>query len=221
MRHELYAYRVAKGQPILITFSPNERHNMIMIRLSRTRSSDPLAKHKSKQGELHRHYGKLDEPSSLCDVEELGGVSVGQLMSMIPTPDERRSILAKDPLASVYGFRMLCKLALKALFGVRACSKCPECNCSPEGGCVDIFSNVANAEGGSFGLMEAYFGSIEHQKEDSQHLHMFGWVQCMHQYKTLYEIAAMIRNDNKLLEQSLAYVNHVCAESYADDSTFA
>jgi hypothetical protein len=220
MRHELYAYRVAKGQPILITFSPNERHNMIMIRLSRTRSSDPLAKHKSKQGEMHRHYGKLDEPSSLCDVEELGGVSVGQLMSMIPTPDERRSILAKDPLASVYGFRMLCKLALKALFGVRACSKCPECNCSPEGGCVDIFSNVANAEGGSFGLMEAYFGSIEHQKEDSQHLHMFGWVQCMHQYKTLYEIAAMIRNDNKLLEQSFAYVNHVCAESYADESTF-
>ena len=47
MRHELNAYWVAKGQSILVTFSPNERHNMIMIRLSRTRNSDPLAKHKS------------------------------------------------------------------------------------------------------------------------------------------------------------------------------
>ena len=89
---------------------------MIMIRLSRTRNGDPLAKHKSDTGEMHYHFGKLEEPQEFS-------IGVDELMSRIPTSDERRSILAKDPLASVYGFRMLCKLALKALFGVRACSK--------------------------------------------------------------------------------------------------
>jgi hypothetical protein len=129
MRYELCAYRVNKGLPIFITCPPNERHNALMIRMSRTRMSDPLAKH-CKQ---HKHWGKISEPradgskdGSNTNNTVLGEVSVDALIDTLPNTDVRRKILAKDPLASVYGFRLLCKIALSALFGGRVCSKCPE-----------------------------------------------------------------------------------------------
>ena len=51
MRHKLTAYRVALGRPIMVTISPNERHNMLMIRLSRTRESDPMAEEERRTSE--------------------------------------------------------------------------------------------------------------------------------------------------------------------------
>ena len=113
--------------------------------------SDPLAKH-CKQ---HKHWGKISEPCADGGKDEsntnntvLGEVSVDALIDTLPNTDVRRKILAKDPLASVYGFRLLCKITLSALFGGRVCSKCPECN-HDEHGCVDMFGSVAKAEGAS------------------------------------------------------------------------
>ena len=216
MRYELCAYRVNKGLPIFITWSPNERHNALMIRMSRTRMSDPLAKH-CKQ---HKHWGKINEPradggkdDSNTNNTVLGEVSVDALIDTLPNTDVRRKILAKDPLASVYGFRLLCKITLSALFGGRVCSKCPECN-HGEHGCVDMFGSVAKAEGGISGRMEAFYGSIENQKEDSQHLHTMIWLQSMYQQKTLIEIAQMIRDNTDLVTDTHAFSEHVCQESY-------
>ena len=216
MRYELCAYRVNKGLPIFITWSPNERHNALMIRMSRTRMSDPLAKH-CKQ---HKHWGKINEPRADGSKDDsntnntvLGEVSVDALIDTLPNTDVRRKILAKDPLASVYGFRLLCKITLSALFGGRVCSKCPECN-HGEHGCVDMFGSVAKAEGGISGRMEAFYGSIENQKEDSQHLHTMIWLQSMYQQKTLIEIAQMIRDNTDLVTDTHAFSEHVCQESY-------
>ena len=60
MRHELCGYRVAFGRPILVTWSPSERHNMLMIRLSRVRDSDPLSR--SAAGHA---LGGIDSPELL------------------------------------------------------------------------------------------------------------------------------------------------------------
>ena len=170
MRHELTAYRVFLGRPIMVTISPNERHNMLMIRLSRTRESDPMANEERRTSEEGEPFwGSINEPK-LVESELLGEVSVDSLLGAIPKSGKRRQILARDPLASVYGFRMLCKIVMATLFGVRICSKCPDCNFK-EGGCVDAFGSVALSEGGSFGRSDGYYGSIENQKEDSQHLH--------------------------------------------------
>ena len=41
MRFEIQGYRIRYGVPIFVTFSPDEAHNMLMVRLSRTRQKDP------------------------------------------------------------------------------------------------------------------------------------------------------------------------------------
>ena len=42
MRFQTQAFRIKHGTPLLITFSPDESHNLLMIRLSRTRRRDPV-----------------------------------------------------------------------------------------------------------------------------------------------------------------------------------
>ena len=41
MRYDTNAGRVRRGVPIFVTFSPDEKHNLLMLRLSRCRRSDP------------------------------------------------------------------------------------------------------------------------------------------------------------------------------------
>ena len=41
MRFDIQGYRIRYVVPIFVTFSPDEAHNMLMIRLSRTRRNDP------------------------------------------------------------------------------------------------------------------------------------------------------------------------------------
>ena len=41
MRFETHAGRIRRGVPLFVTFSPDEKHNMIMLRLARSRTSDP------------------------------------------------------------------------------------------------------------------------------------------------------------------------------------
>lgn len=195
MRHELNAYRVALGRMVMVTISPNERHNTLMIRLSRVRESDPI-------GGASKVWGAIDKPK-LVESEEVGEVAIEMLLDSVPSVDDRRQILARDPLASVYGFRLLCKIMMSTLFGVRVCSKCPDCNFK-EGGCVDAFGSVALSEGGGFGRADGYYGSIENQKEDSQHLHCMWALQCMYQFKSLHEIAGMLRHNCSVIKASLA-----------------
>jgi hypothetical protein len=45
MRFDTNALRVRYGVPIFVTFSPDEKHNLLMIRLSRTRKKDPVLLH--------------------------------------------------------------------------------------------------------------------------------------------------------------------------------
>ena len=210
MRRELLAYRVALGRPIMVTFSPSERHNILMIRLSRARASDPVV---AVKHETQHMWGGLNEPE-LLEHTELGEIDIADLLDKLPSSDERRSILAKDPLASVYGFRLLCKLSLATLFGVRVCTKCPDCNLGD--GCVDEFGSVAAAEGGVFGRPDGYYGSLENQKEDALHVHMMLWLQCLNQHMTLEEIALRMINDSQLLQQYKSFKSHVCSENYHD-----
>ena len=42
MRFDTHAYRVRHGVPIFVTFTPDEAHNTVMLRLSRARRGDPV-----------------------------------------------------------------------------------------------------------------------------------------------------------------------------------
>ncbi len=41
LRFETHAGRIRRGVPFFVTFSPDEKHNMVVLRLARSRASDP------------------------------------------------------------------------------------------------------------------------------------------------------------------------------------
>ena len=65
--------------------------------------------------------------------KDFATVPLRHLIDLLPTYEERQKLLARDPLACADGFRVLCRLALKHLFGMRVCPKCPDCNASSAG----------------------------------------------------------------------------------------
>ena len=179
MRFDTHAMRVRYGVPIFVTFTPDEGHNLIMLRLSRTRRNDPvLSGSESVRG--RKVSGRRDPPlgRELKDDVVLG-IPADAWKQWLPAHDERRTILARDSLASVDGFRLLCEVVFEHLWGVRTCPYCPKCN-TDEGltPCQDMLGSSATAEGGIFGRVDAVYASIEAQKsKGSLHAHFQVWVQ--------------------------------------------
>ena len=162
MRHQTHAYRVCYGTSLFLTFSPSERDTTLMLRLARARRSDPaIAQEGSKK------FQARDEP----DLEvEFCRLDPEALAAELPPYDERRAMLARDPLACLEGFKTLVQLALRHLLGVRFCPCCPDCVTS-DTPCVDAFGSSAMACGGIFGRVDAVFGSLETQKNGAFHGH--------------------------------------------------
>ena len=155
MRFDLQAMRIKYGVPIFVTFSPDEVHNMVMLRLSGVRRKDPVLTHACRDIRL---LSSRIEP--VMDQDVCVSVPVEMLVPNLPTHDTRRAVLAKDPLASVDGFRVLVLLAYRHLFGMRVCSRCPDCNNGNNSTpCQDMFGSSASPEGGIFGRIDAGFTS--------------------------------------------------------------
>ena len=67
MRYDTHAFRIAHGVPLFVTLFPDEKHNLLMVRFSRSRRNDPAV---NVQGaEIMKKMGQIDQPS--LD-EELG-----------------------------------------------------------------------------------------------------------------------------------------------------
>jgi hypothetical protein len=107
----------------------------------------------------------------------------------LPDYEARRALLARDPLACAYGFRVLVLLAFRHIFGLRFCFNCPDCAASNQP-CTDAFGSNATATGGVFGCIDAVYGSLECQRCGAEHLHGQFFVQCLHQVKSLSELVA-------------------------------
>ena len=164
MRHQTHANRICHGTPLFLTFSPSERDSTLMLRLARAQQADPAL---AREDAISRQT--LDRNKPELDVE-FHHLSPEALAAELPTYDERRALLAKDPLACSDGFRTLVQLALRHLFGVRYCSQCPNC-CNTDEPCTDAFGSNATACGGIFGRIDAVYGSIECQKSGTLHAH--------------------------------------------------
>ena len=77
----------------------------------------------------------------------------------------------------------------------------------------------SNAElmGGLAGRADALFGAVECQKSNgSLHFHFFAFVQRVHQYATMKEIAELL--EEKLVDAAdlKHFLSNICCESYAD-----
>ena len=136
-------------------------------------------------------------------------VMVCATLQELPLYDERRALLARDPLACAEGFRTLVMLTLRHLFGVRYCPDCPNCARSDRP-CMDAFGSNATAKGGIFGRIDAIYGAIECQKSGSLHLHTQAFVQCYHQFRPLSELVTLSNERQlELLRRYSTYSAHV------------
>ena len=69
--------------------------------------------------------------------------------------------------------------------------------------------------GGFAGRADALFGAVEAQKSNgSLHLHFKLFVQRLHQYFTLKEIADFIQEGFANLDEFKEYMSNICTESY-------
>ena len=106
MRFDIHALRVRYGIPIFVTFSPDESHSILMVRLSRTRRNYPVFQSKVAQG-LQNFCG-ADAPKLIVkEGDAIFSVSAQALLDKSPDYDERKQILATDSLASVDGSRIM------------------------------------------------------------------------------------------------------------------
>ena len=73
------------------------------------------------------------------------------------------------------------------------CPFCPHCS-NTKYPCQDALGSVAEAMGGIVGRVDAMFGAVESQKvTGALHYHFFIFVQRLHQYATLKEIAEKLQ----------------------------
>ena len=154
MRHEIQAFHVFYGAPLIVTFSPNERHNTLMLRLSRTGHNDLV----SIAQPCLRRWGGHAHPSLELPIDALSPA--------LPSYEQRKLVLSQDPLACMSAFRIIVRLAMSTIFGVRVCLCCPRCN-SPMGKstCQNIFGSVASSEGRFIGRLYACLGSLRTKKK--------------------------------------------------------
>ena len=189
-----------------------------MLRMVRVRASDPAA----AQDEFERKLGRLREPV-LLEENDISATSVHleELKHWIPDYERRRVALARDPLASVDGFRVILYLVMKYLFGMRVCNQCPDCNGGAVHGntpCQDAFGSNAEPEGGIFGRIDAAYISIEAQKSaGALHAHCQLFVQCFHQHRPLTDLLQLAPARLRQLNSDLLrYKAEVSREDYAD-----
>ncbi len=223
MRFDINALRVKYGVPIFVTFSPDEKHNLLMIRLSRTRKKDPVLLNDAAAS----LFGCRDAPrlgrakyTQHSQDDVFLALRPEDLADQVPSYDVRRALLAKDSLASVDGFRIMVLLAYEHLFGMRVCPNCPHCNhdeaVSP---CQDLFGSNAKAEGGVFGRIDAGYTSFEAQKSTGAlHAHSQLFVRCLHQHKPLSEVLQSFTDRPELVEKYLKYKEHVCRQMFSSEA---
>jgi hypothetical protein len=196
---------VEYGNGIFMTISPGERHNYLAIRLSRHRKLDPYMQHSTEQ----RAWCSPDHPS-------LEPLSTDEFNFEIPGFDLRRLMMAQDPLAAVNAFFVQVRTVLATALGVRMCPPCPHCAFS-QNPCQDALGSNAEIMGGMAGRADAMYGAVECQKSNgSLHFHFILYVQRLHQYSTLKEIAELLERELVHAEELKDFVSNLCCTSYTD-----
>ena len=213
IRHIVFSSRVVYGTPVFMTVTPGERHSGLAVRLFRGRRNDPAYKFGSPD---FLPYVGYDSPSLCGPSESEPEEATFDIADDLPDYDLRRLITARDPLCCVNAFLVACMVELPLLYGFRMCPKCPQC-AECEEPCMDAFGSNATPMGGGAGRCDAMVGAVEAQKaEGVLHLHMFLFLQMVHQFTPLQELADLIRAGILSSQSWKNYISHVRCASYPD-----
>ena len=208
--HLLFSSRVVYGLPVFMTVTPSERHSGLAVRLSRYRRSDPGI---TSSAQDFMPWIGFNAPS--LTASDMESVDVE-----LPEYDLRRLMTARDPLCCLNAFWVLMTVVLPSLYGLRMCPHCPKCVTS-RCPCMDVFGSNGTPMGGSAGRADALVGAVEAQKaEGVLHLHLFLFLQMLHQFMTLHDIAEHLRQGLVSVEAMKTFVSFVRSASYSDVDAF-
>ena len=100
------------------------------------------------------------------------------------------------------------------------CPRCPH-RAQSKYPCQDALGSNAEAMGGIVGRVDALFGAVEAQKTTGGlHYHFFMFVQRLHQFATLKEIAEKIREGLVQATELKHFLSQICCEKYPDPEQF-
>jgi hypothetical protein len=128
--HCCFGFRVVHGEAIFITVSPNRRHSAMVLKLSRARKNDTSLRADDDTSRARREHCGPESPhifTQYCVTED---PDAEQVSVEIPLPDilTRQGWNAQDPLASCHHYLFVMYVIVPAVFGVRMCFCCPDCN---------------------------------------------------------------------------------------------
>ena len=115
--------------------------------MSRTRRNDAVFA--EGNDEVGRQFARRRAPAPDKDYEDdiFLNIPIEKLQDHVPSYDDRRTMLARDSLASVDGFRIIVALTMEFLFGLRCCPFDPDCNNGEHAcPCQDIFGSSSSPE---------------------------------------------------------------------------
>eukprot|EP00959_Pyramimonas_sp_CCMP1952_P150958 3159070-Pyramimonas_sp.AAC.1 len=217
--HEMRWACINYGTGIFCTISPGERHNYLACRLGRYRVDDPFVAGKSRRKWAGKNAPSL-EPTSDDRFEQAEMQADDEVQFEVPGYNLRRLYLAEDPLSAVNAFFVQIRTILATMLGVRMCPNCPHCS-QTEWPCQDRLGSSAESMGGIAGRVDAVGGAVEAQKTSGGlHYHFFMFVQRLHQYATLKEIAEKIEEGLVQAEELKNFLGEICCESYTDVQQF-
>lgn len=100
------------------------------------------------------------------------------------------------------------------------CPLCPHC-VESDYPCMDMFGSNGTPMGGAAGGADAMIGAVEAQlAEGALHLHFFTYLQMAFQFKTLEDIAAMLKQELLTGAAWKKFVSHVRCGAYPDPEKF-
>ena len=135
----------------------------------------------------------------------------------VPDYGLRRIIAARDPGAVVANFSFSVHYILARLSGLRMCPYCPKCNTTRSTApCSNHYGHNMTPMGGFAGLGVALGGCVEYQQNDNPHFHGNLHLANIYQFKTLAEIAELMRKNLVTLDELTHYQDWICHEDPLD-----
>jgi hypothetical protein len=236
--HCLFGMRVAHGECIFVTLSPHRLHGAMLLKLSRARRRDTSFLARDSCTRARQTCCGVDEPPIFFDgfVHDSEDAERATATLKLPCLDDRRGLIARDPLSSVHQYLICLYVLLPAAFGIRMCSRCPHCNVDekdpdfrrssakePVCACQDIAGHSTKPMGGYAGLAAAMAFATEFQGNGTPHGHGFVALCNIYQNGSLQDVADHIArqasslSSEEAVQRISSFVEHLHREDHYDN----
>ena len=231
-----FGFRVVHGECIFVTVTPNRRHSSMVLKLSRARQHDVGLTGKDATSEYRRRYASASEPSIFSNTDLSKDPDGEEVELEVPLPPlcVRQGWNAQDPLATVHHYLVFMYVVLPAVFGLRMCFNCPDCNAETDdpgagsslfrcNSCADCMGCNGKLMGGFAGLATGLAFATEFQGDGTPHAHGFVSLANMYQHHSLADIGDIISSNqhgltpDAVLERITNFVEHLQREDHFDN----